>query len=285
MWLPEDRERFALARRLTDEWYAMADVRLTHPVGIFGEPRPSLVAALAAHVHHLAPHAIALLDRDLVLPAAPLARLCYEHALWAQWVGRVPHAYGSVAMELWRQDQVLREESQALGADLPEIRLALSVVSTPESAPAARMRGMRTVLRDFHPASVDAAYLYYRRLSALTHPSLVIAGAYVSGEWRRLGTMTRDPGQPFPEATVRVLAVSLVWAARAFDDLVEGHPRRRALDRAARTAGVKAAIPLREGLRPIRARAARPADRTAPGRARAESQPSNDSAGTGRENG
>lgn len=233
-----DEELLLLGHELLASW--MDDVqsltikaRHTKHVGI--------AWGLAAHVHRLAPVILDLLDRELVLEAMPLVRAAYETALTTQWIVQVPNAPLALAAEHVRQrknlidtlrsTQSLRHMAERVAVEEP--------LETGDDTPLVAARNFAELCDDLTPGGPDA-YVHYRHMSSMAHPSAFLVDFYCpSLEDSPLGFgLSHNPERPPRLAYAGFTIASMIWAGRAVDYMDRNHRRRETLRQAARRIGI-----------------------------------------------
>jgi hypothetical protein len=233
---PDDLDAVSqLAFELIDTWRAQDRLDVTRRK--FDAQKIGAVYGLAAHVHSVAPIALDLLLRGLVLEAMPLVRTVFECAITAQWVAQVPEAPAAFANEDVRQRlAMIKTWERALPgrlADRPELidKLNADVIELESSVSARRFDQL---CADLEPGG-NEAYAHYRFMSSMSHASVTVVDRYLDEADEPPGFAIRTtPKQPDQSPWAFFMAACLVWAGRAVDFSDKDHRRRSQLRTAAR---------------------------------------------------
>lgn len=233
--------------KLIQSFYSAYTGELVSRRLVFGRPAPEglapIVWAFAAHVHHLARPALALLRSDDDLAAAPLIRAMFEAAITAQWVVQVPTGVDGVTSEALRLRRSLREVVARAGWS----EAAESVTLTEEdrahleAAPEVTTRRFDAMCDDLQPGGAHA-YFVYKSLSAMAHPGPHVLDRYM------LASTPASPVtvilHPKPEELgvthwTFQIAASLTWAGAALDAVEQTKTRRAELKMLGRVLGIQ----------------------------------------------
>jgi hypothetical protein len=242
----EQRRASTLARQLLAGWHARMETPL---VGTrrrpFTQPQLAVAHGLGAHVHYLAPPALDLLDRGVVLAALPLVRQCYEHAVTAQWVTQTADGAQAFINEDVRQRRAhIRTLERAVSNVFNDAASAISDTLVEELETSATARRFDAICDDLRPGGADA-YVSYGALSQFSHPSAVVVDSYLRLTVAPPGLgLAAQPEEPNAAAWTHILASSLVWAGRAIDYMDKAHHRRSELRAAARELGITSELQL-----------------------------------------
>lgn len=208
-----------------------------------------LVYGLAAHTHLLG-HAVAdLLEQGHSLQAQPLVRLMYECSLRAQWSALTPDSPQALSNELARLQRALSSELEQAGSQILREgagTLPYEHAEQLETAAAAAAKNFKTMCSELAVGS--DAYIYYRLLSELAHPSIRMVDRWVKEDRsdERVSAVLRvEADQPASDMLSGFATYSLVWAGSAYDYLLAGHPRRQELEAFAERIGINAMLRLR----------------------------------------
>ena len=241
-----------LADDLLREWHAQPDAtdgtfRMKRRRGRrTTEPQFLATFTLCAHVHELATTVVPLLRDGKTTVATPLVRSIYEAALTAHWVAQAEDGGEAYVREDLRQRRAMREtllkaESQAFRAGADTIaHLDLEVSQTPDEDAARRFH---LLCDDLHPGGPDA-YAWYRFLSAMTHPGLLLTDAYLDEEHGKI-ILNNRPKDPPAGIWLFLTVASMVWAGRAVTYMqIDANDRRDYLRSVARQIGVESELKL-----------------------------------------
>lgn len=116
-----------------------------------------------------------------------------------------------------------------------------------ETAAAEAARNFKTMCLELAVGGTDA-YIYYRLLSDMAHPSIRLVGAWVDARHGSDGPTTSlrvTLEQPSVESLAGLAIYSLIWSGAAFDYLLVGRPRRQELETFAGRAGINAMLRIR----------------------------------------
>lgn len=253
-----------LADDLLREWHAQPEAadgtfRMKYRRGRrTTEPQFLATFTLCAHVHELAATVVPLLRDGKTTVATPLVRSIYESALTAHWVAQAEDGGEAYVREDLRQRKAMRETllktaSQVFreGADTIA-HLDLEVSQTPDEDAARRFQ---LLCDDLHPGGPDA-YAWYRILSAMTHPGLLLTDAYLDEEDGKI-ILNNRPKDPATGTWFFLTVASMIWAGRAVTYMqIDANDRRDYLRSVARQIGVESELKLSDSyyLRHIKAR-------------------------------
>lgn len=204
------------------------------------------VYGLAAHAHRQATAATVLLDAGMHLEAFPNVRTAYECALTAHWLMQVDGAIHDFVREMGRQERAFALSVRDTFPENPSAtqleEWAGKLLSVDSGTAGQAARHMAEMCLDLQGAGAQA-YVDYRTLSGLTHPSLRILDHYLGGhtQWGA-DVMAVEPAVPRGDILRPLLAQALVWAGRAVDFFDPTHIRRSELRAAARTLGIPAEL-------------------------------------------
>ncbi|MFI6644684.1 DUF5677 domain-containing protein [Streptomyces sp. NPDC050504] len=193
-----------------------------------------------AEVHRLAESALLLVDRGYAHEALILLRTMFETTISLHWLSQKGDA-GALGV-LAEGDRANRaaltdlEKAFRLPQDLTDAIKKVAVEKTDESE----------IFRKFQ-AQCDAIdpkrelYSVYRHLCGYAHPSTSGAFAFIEPTTEP-PSLRSEPrvGTSVVEATV---AMCLVWAGHAFDEMVSGKPRKQFLRSVAKKVGLHPMLP------------------------------------------
>lgn len=237
----------AHVQELLDDWFARQERsggfrmgRLNHRTN---EGQFALVYSYCAHVHATARAYLAAAEVGPVLVATPLARMCFETALTAQWIAQTPDGYRAVNNEEIRQRMGLVRAMRATPVEVFQQGAEQVTHADPaqrlENDSDASARVFQQLCKDLTPGGAEA-YAIYRAMSMESHPSVLIADQWIDGpEGLDSGTRlrTRPRESRTEDGWMYLTAASLIWAGRALDYFDRDHHRRSLLRRAAREIG------------------------------------------------
>lgn len=254
-----DAELRDVIDELQDAWREHGDADLLHqPAARRDRPftsedvaRVAIVHGWARHLHETAKAVVLLLDNEMTNAALPLVRQMYECALSAVWVvqSQEQHGVRAIISEHVRTRRAFAREAEK--AESPTFRESAGEIADIEArddlASNDNARQFRDICLDLTPAGVDA-YIYYRVMSSYSHASLAVSDLYYK---------KADPDRgplPYrlPEAQAAIpadsllyfVAISLVWAARAYAYTSRDQTHRSIIRRLARTLEVNSEIQL-----------------------------------------
>lgn len=238
----------ALGRDLIAGWQRYVDSHDDHFTFGQRQHRPSegrfgVVFALAAHLHQLAPIALDLLERDAVLEATPLVRLMYESALKAVWMQQHEHAWVSFIREEARTREAIQKTlARGKPAWMKNGADGFPGIDLPDWDPGsdAQARNFERLCDDLAPGGAEA-YVIYRLLSRLSHPSAHLADRYSwandNGEWQGVRP-TPDRARDDRDLITYFAVASLIWAGTAVDYMDPPRTRRSETREAAKRLGI-----------------------------------------------
>lgn len=246
-------------RDLLDDWFDRQQRPGTFRMGRLNhqtnEGQFALVYAYCAHVHGTARAYLAAVEAGPVLVATPLARMCFETALTAQWIAQTPDGYRSVSNEEIRQRiglvRAMRDSANEVFQQGAEHVTHADVAQRLASDSDASARNFKQLCDDLTPGGAEA-YAIYRAMSMESHPSVLIADQWIdgpSGDGRTPSLRTRPRESRTEDSWMYLTAASLVWAGRALDYFDREHIRRSLLRRAAREIGCAETLQLSEHYR------------------------------------
>ncbi len=231
----------AWVRDLLRSWHGDTGSHLGQGAGS-NPARFSSIYGLAAHAHESARAALLLIEHGMVLAAVPNVRAAYECGLTAQWLLRVEDGTVGFLREGHRQRRNMLATAKQVVAGWDWERadqIAAEFSHDPSTADDAA-RHLQKRCDDLQPGG-QAAYLYYRALSVLSHASPYLVDYYLDlPEGANLPTLRKLPKDEDRYTWLHLLAMALVWAGRAVDACSKQHIRRSQLQAAAR----ELAIPL-----------------------------------------
>jgi hypothetical protein len=194
------------------------------------------VWGLVAHVHHLAPTALATLDGGDDLTAAPLIRLMYEAALTAQWAVHVPGGTDRITQEGVRQRKILAASVNKDGfrdVDGQPWKLDEESDAFLNRSPSVSRMKFQDVCSDLKGTG-PGAYAIYRLYCQTSHASASIADRYITFDGEGEPALNVRPAERDATADYFTLARSLVWAGGALDWIDRSKKRRSELKSAAK---------------------------------------------------
>lgn len=208
------------------------------------EAQTVLITAYATHVHETAKLLLPYLPDRLTVAHAPLLRSIFETTLTLVWVDEVDDGADALMSEEGRQRRNIAKNLEDLGradwaTEIPHQEAVMESTSIPQG------RHFEQLAKDIAFAE---AYVTYRALSSLSHPSIQVADAYVGN---------RDDGSVFLRAQGKamshgesdgwghVIASCLVWSGYVANYLDPARTRRSELRRIAKELGVPAELPVR----------------------------------------
>ena len=137
----------------------------------------AIAFALASQAHHSATAALQLLQQGRSLVAMPLVRMTYECAIDAHWVSQEPDAAKAFMNEDMRQRRNLAQQLRK-ASGLGHLAAPIEAQLLDELETNSNARHFSTICADLSPGG-DDAYAAYRMMSQYSHPSILIADAYV----------------------------------------------------------------------------------------------------------
>jgi hypothetical protein len=239
--LPQDHSVEALietGRGLIQSW-ENSDDSFSTKRGDTDAARLSVVYALAAHVHRVAPIAFELIERGQVLESVALVRVCYETALNCQWLVQVSGAPAAAANEHIRNQRNLRD-TLLKSANLRHIGEKMIEEEPIPQVENVSARSTEAICNSLAPGGAEAC-AHYRLMSQLSHPSVFLADYYLSeradapwGVALHQSPAQHPPALPYAGFTT----AALIWSGRAVDYLDKTHKRRSELRKAAKHIGI-----------------------------------------------
>jgi hypothetical protein len=178
-----------------------------------------------------------LIDNDMAHEATDLIRSVLEYTVVMHWI--IERGEPGV-------DAMLANQSKRVKAWLHHAEgTSLMVPSELAKELSADVSGIdeSKALKQFEQicSEVDACDLYavYGVQSLYTHPTITTSNTYTNP----IGQLTLKPNGPGPDGNVMMLAYCLIWAQRAFDQLMPGKPRAEGLEKLAHSVRAKPIIP------------------------------------------
>ncbi|MFC7488795.1 DUF5677 domain-containing protein [Knoellia sp. CPCC 206453] len=224
--------------------------RMGRPNYRTNEGQFAMVYAYCAHVHATADAYLVVLDVGPALVATPLARVCYEMAITAQWIAQTPDGYRALNNEEIRSRVALvkafRESASEVFQEGATAVAHADASERLESDSDASARNFEQLCLDLAPGGKDA-YAIYRAMSMESHPNVLIADQWIDppddeGGRHKLRIIPKD-GSAI-ETWSYMVAASLVWSGRALDYFDRGHRRRSFLRTMAREVGAAETLQL-----------------------------------------
>ena len=199
-----------------------------------------LAYAGANQVHRYVGAALALYDHGFAHESLVLQRQALEFTVRLHWLAKV----GDSAVDTVRAEDrrsLITLADDAAGGPLGMPQEFLDELSGSVVDDVYAFGSFRDACEAF--GLTDSLYTLYRHLSRYAHPTWGAAATYMDdrGEDKVLGVRT-EPKSDWETVPV-MLAALLVWSARDVDDLLNGKPRRRRLQQAARTLSAKPVLP------------------------------------------
>ncbi|MEV8126965.1 DUF5677 domain-containing protein [Streptomyces sp. NPDC085944] len=220
----------------------VADYRAAGPVEAKQRNyRPVLIGhGWCAEVHRLAEAALLLVDEGYGHEALILLRTMFETTISLHWLSQKGDA-GARGV-LAEGDRTSRaaltdlEGAFALPQHLIDAIKNLPVEKTDESETFRKFQAQCDQID-----SKRELYSVYRHLCGYAHPSTTGAFAFIEPT-TRVPSLRAEPrtGTSVVEATA---AMCLIWAGRAFDEMVSGKPRKQFLRSVARDLGLPPILP------------------------------------------
>lgn len=199
------------------------------------------VHGISRHALRVAPIVFELYERGLTLEAMPLVRTAYEFAVTAQWAADSREGIFAIYNEELRN-------RRALAATMRQSASKVFQEAAPDVDPTdweridtvADVQGRRFSERCVALASAGHhAYGLYRAMSAFCHPSASLADHYLQADDSQAGArLCWDPDQFDHDSWLFLTVASVVWAARAIDNMNRDHPNRELLRGAAHDLGI-----------------------------------------------
>ncbi|WP_406469205.1 DUF5677 domain-containing protein [Streptomyces hirsutus] len=192
-------------------------------------------------VHRLAEAALHLVDRGFAHEALILLRTMFETTVSLHWLSQKDDA-GALG--------VFAEGGRVNRAAVKDMQVAFSVpqdlIDQINSEPVERtdeseiFRRFQAQCDEIDPQK--QLYTVYRYLCGYAHPSSISAFAFIepSTEPPSLRSEPKEGSSSVVEVTT---AMCLIWAGRAFDEMVNGKPRKQILRSTARELGLKPILP------------------------------------------
>lgn len=192
-----------------------------------GTRKAQFLLPLIFHTFRLGAVSTPLLDQGLILESTPLVRAMYEHGLMTLWGFHVPDGIGALVNSSSRKLIGLAKALDAM--HLPANQAGTDTASQLEprlvNMPTTSDSRYQQICDDFVGFGIDA-YGHYRTLSTYTHPGIAIISRYVQSSKINAEVLNNRPNQEGEVHNWWLTAVSLLWAARVYDLLQVGTPRR-----------------------------------------------------------
>ena len=176
-----------------------------------------------------------------------VVRSIYEAAMTAVWLAKEPEAVNAWTRELSRNRKRMRHLALRSSnfADMADIMdLVEPDPSWPEAseASAAEARNVEALARRFPLAD---AYILYKMLCEMTHPTVALVDQYLSPGTGEAGFAFHVHGRPrTDDIWAWLVAVCALWSSRLVDHYTPGSPHRSRLRAIARQLDVPADIEL-----------------------------------------
>jgi len=206
--------------------------------------RMATMYGLVSHVHRTAQAILVLIDSGHHNAAVPLVRLAFETSLTSAWLAQSKddHGVAAILKEHTRQRRNLRENLRSSVAET--FRESAETVADTDSSgfdhTADEARRFDQICGDLSPGGADA-YVYYRALSAYSHPSVDIADLYLKALPNHgMPGFRSDPNEAYTDDTLLYFtAISMLWAARGYSYFTKRQDHRNGLRSLARRLGIK----------------------------------------------
>ncbi len=195
-----------------------------------------------AEVHRLAEVVLHLIDRGNRHETLILLRTMVETTLSLHWLSQKGDAGAlGVLAEGGRLNRAAAEDMKKAFSVPQELLDAIKGESVEKTDESEIFRKFQAQCDEVDPKR--ELYSVYRYLCGYAHPSWTGASAFI--EWTTeppsLRSEPKEGGAAVVEATV---AMCLVWAGRAYDEMINGKPRKQLLRSVAKELGLRAALPL-----------------------------------------
>lgn len=206
--------------------------------------RMATMYGLVSHVHRTSQAVLVLVDAGHLNAAIPLVRLTFETSLTTAWLAQSEddHGVAAILKEHTRQRRNLRENLRSSAAET--FRDSVETVSDTDSSnfdhTIDQARRFDQICGDLSPGGTDA-YVYYRALSAYSHPSIEITDLYLDAlPDHHIPGFRSAPNDAYTDETLLYFtAVSMLWASRAFSYFTKRKDHRNSLRLLARRLGIK----------------------------------------------
>ncbi|ELP62651.1 DUF5677 domain-containing protein [Streptomyces turgidiscabies] len=192
-------------------------------------------------VHRLAEASLHLVDRGYRHEALPLLRTMFETTISLHWLSQKGDAGAlGVFAEGARLNRAAADDMQK-GFNVPQ-----DLIDSIKGAPAEKTDESE-IFRRFQAQCDEIApnrelYSVYRFLCSYAHPSATSASEFV--EWTTEPPSLRTQPKASVGSLVEVtLAMCLIWAGRAFDEMINGKPRKKFLRSVAREVRLAPMLP------------------------------------------
>ncbi|MFE0731768.1 DUF5677 domain-containing protein [Streptomyces antibioticus] len=192
-------------------------------------------------VHRLAEASLHLVDRGYGHEALILLRTMFETTISLHWLSQKGDAAAlGVFAEGDRVNRAAAEDMQK-GFNVPQ-----DLIDSIKGAPVEKTDESE-IFRKFQAQcdEIDPKrelYSVYRYLCGYAHPSATSASEFV--EWTTEPPSLRaEPKKGAASVVEATLAMCLIWAGRAFDEMINGKPRKQFLRSMARELGLPPVLP------------------------------------------
>lgn len=170
------------------------------------------VADAIAQLHRIHPNRVVLM---------PLVRTAFECSLTAHWLAQIDDATHAWSNEHLRKaaavvDNLENANSAVFRDGADAVRKARIIGTTLPTDSQAQARNFEQMCRDLAIADADA-YVYYRLVSELTHPSVTLADQYVDRADDGTIILRRTPKFDDARSWLFLATASVVWALKAVD--------------------------------------------------------------------
>ncbi|MGW1557869.1 DUF5677 domain-containing protein [Streptomyces sp. NPDC002144] len=204
--------------------------------------RPVLIGhGWCTEVHRLAEASLHLVDRGYGHEALILLRTIFETTISLHWLWQKGDAGArGVFAEGSRVNRAAAEDMQK-GFNVPQ-----DLIDSIKGAPVEKTDESE-IFRRFQAQCDEIApnrelYAVYRYLCGYAHPSATSASEFV--EWASEPPSLRSEPKEGVASVVEVtLAMCLIWAGRAFDEMISGKPRKQFLRSMSRELGLAPMLP------------------------------------------
>lgn len=187
-----------------------------------------VVHALAAHSLRLGEAVLDLEEKGMRFEAVPLIRSLFECAITVSWL-----ADSREGVDAWRSDGLrkrkllAKEMADSANKIFREGAANLPHLDEPEVETIAADQGRRFRDRCLALRGGAEAYVYYRFMSAYSHPSIDLADQYLQLDPEvPAGVVLRTRPEPIAPSYLFIAVASMIWATRALD-VMRQIPRHR----------------------------------------------------------
>lgn len=229
--------------------------------GIRTRPRPGIreskayfptVYALTRHTLHSGRAMMNLYEAGDELVSMPLARMTFQCAIYAQWLVHSEEALGGLLNEGYRQRKAV---SRAMAASVNALfnegasRVAHIDEEDIDSIATDAARNFEQLCNSLQGG--HDAYIYYRLLSGMSHPSISLVDEYVKIDPDRPTSVIlgRNPERIGHDSWLFLTVAAMIWGARALDHLDDEHVHRSFLRDQARRLRVAETLALTQEAR------------------------------------